>query len=167
MGSKVAQGTQVYFIDPDSNAVVKIPKITTLSPGGSPADQLEDTSLESGVRTYLRGLRTPGQGAATLFPDPDVAAHYRLFELSVGDANTNLQFAIGWSDGVDINPTADSNGFVLPVDSNDKYTRSWILFEGYVSDFPFDFAINSIVTSAVTIQRSGDNTWYRKGEAAA
>jgi len=46
--------------------------------------------------------------------------------------------------------------FVLPA------TRTWFTFEGYVSDFPFDFAQNTVVTTAATIQRSGGSAWIRK-----
>lgn len=41
-------------------------------------------------------------------------------------------------------------------------TRSWFTFEGYISDFPFDFQANTVVTTAATIQRSGKGTWTRK-----
>ncbi|MCE0939667.1 hypothetical protein LU667_22045 [Pseudomonas kurunegalensis] len=50
----------------------------------------------------------------------------------------------------------DPADFVLPP------TRTWFLFDGYVSDFPFDFAANSAVTTAATIQRSGGSAWIRK-----
>lgn len=50
----------------------------------------------------------------------------------------------------------DGDDFVLPP------TRTWFLFDGYVSDFPFDFAANAAVTSTVTIQRSGGSAWIRK-----
>lgn len=41
-------------------------------------------------------------------------------------------------------------------------TRTWFVFDGYVSDFPFDFAANTVVTTAATIQRSGGSAWIRK-----
>lgn len=50
----------------------------------------------------------------------------------------------------------ESDDFVLPS------TRTWFLFDGYVSDFPFDFAANAVVTTAATIQRSGGSAWIRK-----
>lgn len=50
----------------------------------------------------------------------------------------------------------DPEDFVLPP------TRTWFLFDGYVADFPFDFAANAAVTSAVSIQRSGGSAWIRK-----
>lgn len=51
------------------------------------------------------------------------------------------------------NPDA---GFNLPTG------RTWNVFEGYVAGFPFNFAQNTVVQSAVSIQRSGDNFWYPK-----
>nr|WP_272944322.1 phage tail tube protein [Pseudomonas putida] len=50
----------------------------------------------------------------------------------------------------------EGDDFVLPP------TRTWFLFDGYVSDFPFDFAANAVVTTAATIQRSGGSAWIRK-----
>lgn len=40
--------------------------------------------------------------------------------------------------------------------------RTWNTFDGYVSGFPFNFALNALVQSAVTIQRSGESFWYPK-----
>ena len=54
----------------------------------------------------------------------------------------------------------DADDFVLPS------TRTWFLFDGYVSDFPFDFAANAAVTTAATIQRSGGSAWIRKTATA-
>lgn len=54
----------------------------------------------------------------------------------------------------------DADDFVLPP------TRTWFLFDGYVSDFPFDFAANAAVTTAATIQRSGGSAWIRKATNA-
>ena len=59
--AKLTQGTQIYFIDPDDSSVVRITGVTTFNPGGAPADQIEITPLEAGVKEYMRGLRTPGQ----------------------------------------------------------------------------------------------------------
>lgn len=154
-----AQGSQLYFVDPDTLAVVKVECPTGFNPGGAPADQLEDTCLDSTTKTYKKGLRTPGQATVNLLADPKYTSHIRLYELysDDSDVNTVIQFAIGWSDGKDIVPTADSDGlFVFPT------TRSWLPFEGYISDFPFDFQTNTLVSSAVTIQRSGLAPWIQK-----
>lgn len=156
--SKLSQGTQVYLIDPDDDSVIEIECITSFNPGGNPADQLDDTCLANTTATYKRGLRKPGVAAAELNADPENASHIRLFELSDSDeeADQDLRFVIGWSDGTTV-PTADSAGeFVLPT------TRTWFKFSGYVANFPFDFGINKLVTSQVSIQRSGKGVWQKK-----
>lgn len=51
---------------------------------------------------------------------------------------------------------SESCEFNVPTD------RTWNVFEGYVSGFPFNFALNSVVQSAVSIQRSGEAFWYPK-----
>lgn len=153
--SVLAQGTQIYFIDPDGD-VVAVECATTFTPGGNPADQIEDTCLEDTTRSYRPGLRTPGQASMGLNADPTNESHLRLHELSETDPSPVLKWAVGWSDG-EAAPTADSNGdFVLPT------TRTWFTFQGYVSDFPFDFAQNTVVTTTLTIQRSGGSAWVPK-----
>lgn len=154
--SVLTQGTQVYFVDPDTLAVTAVECATAFNPGGQPADQIEDTCLESAVRTYKKGLRTPGQATLTINADPQKASHVRLHELSEEDTDRYIKWAVGWSDGTAA-PTADSDGlFVL------TNTRTWFSFEGYVSDFPMDFAQNTIVVTAATIQRSGGSVWTPK-----
>ncbi|WP_410505518.1 phage tail tube protein [Klebsiella pneumoniae] len=51
------------------------------------------------------------------------------------------------------------DGLVLPSD------RTWFIFQGYVSDFPFDFQGNAVVTTSATIQRSGSSVWVPKAAA--
>ena len=161
--SILTQGTQIYAIVPtvggsDPFEVLEIECATGFTPGGNPADQIEDTCLSETVRSYLRGLRTPGQASLTLNADPRNQSHVRLHELSEDDSIDNIKWAVGWSDGKGIDPTLDSTGddFELPS------TRTWFVFDGYVSDFPFDFAANTVVTTAATIQRSGGSAWIRK-----
>lgn len=157
--SVLTQGTQIYFIDPDDNSVVTVECATAFNPGGSPADQIDTTCLEDQERAFRRGLRTPGQASLTINADPANDSHIRLHELSESDQSDGseiLKWAVGWSDGAAA-PTVDSAGdFVLPP------TRTWFTFQGYVSDFPFDFALNAVVTTALTIQRSGGSAWLKK-----
>lgn len=154
-----AQGSQLYFVDPDTKAVVKVECPTGFTPGGAPADQLEDTCIDDTTKTFKKGLRTPGSATINLLADPKYASHIRLYELYALDTddNVNIPFAIGWSDGKDIPPTVDSNGeFVFPT------TRTWLTFEGYISDFPFDFQTNTLVSTAMTVQVSGLSVWIPK-----
>lgn len=155
--AKITQGTQIYFIDTDSSdTVTQVTGVTTFNPGGNPADQIETTDLAATARTYLAGLRTPGQASMTINADPTNASHITLHGHAEADPQPVLNWAIGWSDGTAA-PTANSAGeFVLPS------TRTWFTFSGYVADFPFDFASNSVVTTGISIQRSGAADWTKK-----
>lgn len=153
--SILSQGTQVYFKDPADGSIVAVECATAFNPGGAPADQIEDTCLESYVRTYKRGLRTPGQASLTVNADPRNASHIRLHELSEDDTVETIDWYVGWSDGTAA-PTVANDEVTLPT------TRTWFTFQGYVSDFPMDFAANSVVTTAATIQRSGGSAWIPK-----
>ena len=158
--SILSQGTNVYVLDPNDGtpAVLKIECATSLSPGGDPADQIEDTCLEAFERSYKAGLRTPGQATMGINADPDNESHLTLYGLSRENPAPVLKFAIGWSDGTDA-PTLNvgEDGFELPA------TRTWFTFQGYISDFPFDFTQNTVVTTEVSIQRSGNSAWIKKG----
>jgi len=158
--SILSQGTNVYVLDPNDGtpAVLKIECATSLSPGGDPADQIEDTCLEAFERSYKAGLRTPGQATMGINADPDNESHLTLYGLSRENPAPVLKFAIGWSDGTAA-PTLNvgEDGFDLPT------TRTWFTFQGYISDFPFDFTQNTVVTTEVSIQRSGNSAWIKKG----
>lgn len=161
--SQLTKGTQVYFIDPDAEVgqeVVKIPGLTQFNPGGSPAGQVDDTDLEDEAMRYKKGMATPGQASGSVKADPEVAAHIRLAEMADEAVERNIQFVVGWADGKNIAPTVVSGALKLPN------TRTWYIFEGYVADFPFDFAINAVVQTALSIQRSGKGKWLKKGRAA-
>lgn len=154
--SMLTQGTKVFFIDPDDRSLVQVECATAFNPGGNPADQLEDTCLEDFERSYKPGLRTPSTATLTLNADSANASHIRLYEVSQDNPPPTMKWAIGWSDG-NADPVVDSNG-----DFNLPNTRTWFRFDGYVSDFPFDFQLNSVVTSDVIIQRSGGSSWIKK-----
>lgn len=237
----LTQGTQVYVLapteaDPDQLEVLEVECATAFSPGGNPADQIETTCLSANVRSYLRGLRTPGQASLTINADPRNDSHIRLHQLSEDDSIEDLAWAVGWSDGKDIPPTLVPTGSIAGItitnggsgyssatvsitggggtgatatatvesgevvsititDAGSGYTsaptvtitgdgddaaataelssndwdlpdtRTWFTFRGYVSDFPFDFSANTVVTTAATIQRSGGAAWIRKDES--
>lgn len=156
--SILTQGTHVFFIDPADGSVVQVKGATAFNPGGAPSDQIETTALEDFDRKYKKGMRTPGQASLTIQADPSEPSHVRLHELSESNDQTEqiVKWVVGWSDGV-TPPTVDVGGdWTLPT------TRTWYEFEGYVSDFPFDFALNTVVTTQVTIQRSGGSSWTKK-----
>jgi hypothetical protein len=242
--SILSQGTQVYALvrsiaNPANFEVMEVECATAFSPGGNPADPIETTCLSQKVRTYMRGLRTPGQASLTVNADPRIDSHIRLHQLSEDDTDETIHWVVGWSDGTDIRPTVVAAGALDEIrltnagtgyttaptvtltggggtgatataqvaggkvtgftitnpgtgytsapdvaftggagtgaaasavvstepDFDLPNTRTWFLFDGYVSDFPFDFAANAVVTTAATIQRSGGSAWIRKAAA--
>lgn len=153
--AKLTKGTQVYFIDPADDSVVEVTGVVSLNPGGAPADQIETTTLTDSAKTFMRGMRTPGQASMEINADPTNASHLRLHELAADDTVDSIKWVVGWSDGT-ADPTEESEDFVLPT------TRTWFQFEGYVADFPLDFSTNSVVKSTVQIQRTGTATLTEK-----
>ncbi|WP_248884228.1 phage tail tube protein [Escherichia coli] len=161
--SVVTQGTQMYVLN--NGVVSEVECITSFSPGSSPADQIEDTCLsETNTRSYKKGLRTPGQATVALNADPANDSHVMLSNLAESSDQTNLTFAIGWADGTD-EPTVATSGYPDAVDGLSlPDTRTWYVFQGYVSDFPFDFQANTVVQTSATIQRSGQGVWVPKAQ---
>lgn len=141
------QGTQLYVIDPDDNSVITVGCVTTITGITATRDQIETTCLDSTARTYVAGMAAPGAASFTINFDPTDTSHIRLHELYV--AGTDLQWALGWSDGTSAPTGASTDGFNLPT------TRTWIQFDGFISDLPFDFALNTVVSSNVSVQVSG------------
>lgn len=158
----LTKGTQVYALlptvaDPAVLEIVPIVCAKAFNPGGDAKSQIETTCLESDAKEYLPGLATPSSATLTIDADPRIQSHVRLYQAFQSAKNDNIKFAVGWSDGI-APPTLAVGGhdFVLPA------TRTWYVFSGYISDFPFDFAIDSVVATAMTIQRSGQSTWIQK-----
>lgn len=119
--SMLTQGTQIYALvrslsNPSVREVMEIECATAFTPGGNPADQIEDTCLaETRARTYRKGLRTPAAATLTVNADPRNESHIRLHGLSEDDSDENISFAVGWSDGKDIAPTVAPSGSIGSV----------------------------------------------------
>lgn len=152
--AKKTQNTQLYFLDPETKKVVNVGCVTSIDGLDASIDQIETTCLDASGRTYEAGMPTPSAATFGINTDPNDASHVRLHQLY--KAGTSVEWAIGWSDGYDIPPTIASEGLDYPE------TRSWIAFDGYVSAFPFSFALNAVVASTVSIQVSGFPDWLPK-----
>lgn len=152
------QGTQVFIIDPELSSgpqVLTIQCAISIDGIDGSREQIEVTCLEDIARSYEAGLITPGTMSVTIQADSRNESHVRLHELYVSGAK--FAVALGWGNGGDA-PTIGSDG-----DFNLPDTRDFIVMEDtYVSNFPFSFELNSVVTSAVTFQLSGLPTWYPK-----
>ncbi|CAI3796036.1 phage tail tube protein [Rheinheimera sp. MM224] len=146
------QGTQLYTIDPENGLVLKVNCVTSIDGIDATIGDIVTSCLEAESNTYEPGMSEPGTVTFGVNPDPRDTSHFRLHALKTG--KVVLPWAIGWSDGKDIEPevATDSNGeymFDLPED------RSWIVFEGFMNSFPFSFAANAVVASTVGIRISG------------
>lgn len=152
------QGTQLYFIDPEPSGgpeVLTVQCAISIDGIGGAREQIEVTCLEDIARAYEAGLITPGTMTVTIQADSRNESHVRLHELYV--SGTKFDAAIGWGNGTDA-PNIDSGD---ELDFPD--TRDFIaMYQTYVSDFPFNFELNAVVTSAVTFQLSGLPTWFPK-----
>ncbi len=153
----LTKSTEVFFVDPSDDTVVKITYLTSFNPGAAPSDQIDITTLDTtSTRQYLKGLRTPGQASGTILATMSEASHETLFNLGEDGQDSTTHFCVAFSDGV-APPTVDTNGdFVFPT------TRTFIAFDAYVSDFPLDFQINDVVKTNLTLQRTGGTTLHKK-----
>jgi len=145
----LAQGTELFFVDPEDQSVLEVGCVTSLTGITSPRDQIEVTCLDSTGREFVPGLPSPGTATFTINFDPSDPSHVRLHELFEDTAITTMNWVVGLSDGTSPPSGADSSGFTLPT------TRTWLQFDGYLADFPFDFALNTVVTNNIGIQVSG------------
>lgn len=147
--STKTQGTRLYAVDPTDGSLITVGCVTSISGVSAPRDSIETTCLEADAKTFESGMMSPGSASFGLNFDPADVTHVRLHEIYSTDKSPVMKWAIGFSDGTAA-PTIDSSDdFVLPG------TRSWITFEGFITDVPFDFALSSVVKSTVAVQVSG------------
>jgi hypothetical protein len=147
MPSLNVQGSNLWFRDPDTDAIVEVGCVTNLSGLTASRDQLDVTCISDEARRFEAGLLTPGAASFSINFDPADPSHVRLHELY--RAGTTLDWALGLSDGTAPPTAIDTNGnFNVPT------TRTFITFEGYVSDFPWDLTVGAKVTNALSIQIS-------------
>lgn len=146
-----AQGTQLYFADPDSEGeIIEVDCLTSLDGLSAPLGEEDTSCLADLGSTVEPTIFQAGSATFTVRFDPSVASHIRLFEIH--RAKQKLKWAVGFSDGLDIAPSSvDSDGdLVVPG------TRTWLLFTGYISEFPWSFALGTKVTNNLTIRTDGE-----------
>lgn len=152
------QGTQLFILDQTASGgpeVITVQCAISIDGIGGAREQIEVTCLEDIARAYEAGLITPGTMTVTIQADSRNESHVRLHQLYV--AGDKFDAAIGWGNGGAV-PTIDSDGeFDFPA------TRDYIAMnDTYVADFPFNFELNAVVTSAISFQLSGLPTWFPK-----
>lgn len=144
-----AQGTSVYFRDPTTGTVHEVACVTALSGIDATRAENDITCLRDLARRRRGGLLEPGTASLTVNFDPEDPSTVLLHQLYA--QNETLDWAVGLSDG-EAPPTIDPEDeteFVLPAD------RSWIVFEGFISAFPWDFTVGGVVTNSLSVSVSG------------
>jgi hypothetical protein len=141
------QGSNLYFADPDTDEIIEVGCVTTLSGLTASRDQNEVTCISDLARRFEAGLLTPGAATFSINFDPSDESHIRLHELY--RTGVNLNWALGLADGTTAPTGVDSDGvLVAPTD------RTFITFNGYISEYPFDLSIGAKVASNLSVQVS-------------
>lgn len=149
--AKLTQGTTLYWIK--DGATVHAVAATNLSGISAQRDSIETTDLTSAAKTFMPGLMSPGSAQFAIQFDPSNTVHKDLHAAYV--AGDTIKWALGWSDGTAA-PTVTTGDFTLPT------TRSFLTFDGFIQDVTFDFSLNTVVNSQVSIQVSGMPTLTAK-----
>lgn len=156
--SKSTRGTQIYVKLANTSGgydMLKVGCPTGLTGLGGAASKTDDTCLDDDEMKYKAGMPDPGPVAIPINFDQDIISHRQLRALFRSQAV--VTWVIGGSDGKDIPPTVSGIGVITyPT------TRTYWSFDGYVADFPIDFAINQLQKSAMSVQRSGPVTDHYK-----
>jgi len=158
-GTLKTQGSELFGIDNYTTTdptLFKMACPTGIQGLGGPADQLDDTCLDSAERTFKRGLGNPGQVTVPFNFIPTNTSHQLINALK--EDGRLLRWMIGFSDGSTA-PTVsvDTDGagsFVAPG------SRTTAEFDAYVADVNIDIATNEIVRGTMILQRSGSVQWH-------
>ena len=142
--AKLTQGTKLYWIK--GSTTVQEVAATNISGISAQRDSIETTDLTQMAKTFMPGLMSPGSAQFSIQFDPTNSVHKDLHAAYV--AGDSLKWALGWSDGTAA-PTVAAGEFDLPT------TRSFLEFEGFIQDVTFDFSLNDVVKSQVSVQVSG------------
>lgn len=115
-------------------------------------DQIELQCISRTERKFRAGMANPGKCTFPLNYEPTDTSHQLI--RSLYDSGTTTWFALGYSDGTGVSPTAE-------LDSDGNYsltgpsTRSWEIFEGYVDGFSRSLPYNGETTVNASVQVSG------------
>lgn len=147
-----AQGTQLYFLDPEASGgeIIEVDCLTSLDGLSAPLGEEDTSCLADLGSTVEPTMFQAGSATFTVRFDPNVESHVRLFELY--RAKQKMRWAVGFSDGLDIAPTGvDSEGDLIIPD-----TRTFLRFTGYIQEFPWSFALGTKVTNNLTVRTDGE-----------
>lgn len=145
-----AQGSRLFYIHPDTNQVINAGCVTAVDPvdPGAPT-QRDVTCLSDSARRFKAGLKSPGSASIPFYFEPTSTGHITLLELY--KENRTIQWLVALSDST-ATPSADSDGDW----DLQGFDGSALMFQGYISAFPFSLAQDSELTVNASIQVSGE-----------
>lgn len=151
------QGTELWAVHPITHELLDLGCVTSIDGIDSTLAQIDVTCLRDLAREYESGLAEPGQASFEIQFDPENPDHIKLHDIK--KAGTTLNWFVGLRESVDGVPKVPGTPpEVDPVSGEVDLpdVRSWIIFRGYMANFPFGFAQNDVVRSGIQVQISGD-----------
>ena len=147
----LAQGTEIFFIDPNSsNKLVKITCPTNIDAGTPSVDEHDVTTLCSNSKEKFLGLTDWGSLTLTLRYDEADDSHWELELLAQELPKKNIKFVIGQPqpnkalDNQD-QPTVSVGEFSLPN------ARGWREFTGQVMSFSVPYNAGEVLVADVQV----------------
>lgn len=142
--------TNLYVIDDTTVHDIQCNAIDGI---GATRSVTEIQTLQQESAMMVAGSMQPGSSSFTIYLHNSDAqlALYDLYK----SAKT-VTFVVGLQDGT-----------AAPVDADDldQLERSWIRYQGFITDFPFNFAVNSAVECTITVQLQEAPDYFPKTAA--
>lgn len=136
-------GTTLHVYDEAASKLYDIEASGISGIGGSRAvnnaQNLKDESV-----TVIPGAITPTSASFTLYLDTGSEEQKALYQLY--KTAKVVDFYVGITDDIDNVPTLDGAVLTIPT------TRTFAHFRGFLTDFPLEFAVDSLVECNVTVQ---------------
>lgn len=155
MAESKTQGLELYLLDTDSAAVLKVGNFTSLDGVGGSASDIDVTSFDDLTsRRFLVGLLDQGTASFGLNWGAGDASHVKMAGIAGGG---QYKWAVGYSDGHGIAPTYDAGP---PPDFTLTSGRNWLVFTASLQQWQRNFATDDVVRIAATLRISGDILEY-------
>lgn len=155
------QGTQLYKVQTATTSIT-VGNIQNISLPAPKADTKEITDMSSTGKEYVALLPDFGEVSCDINFDPELIStslagrgHQAL--VADADAGTTRNWIIGLSDG-NAAPTAP----VASVFPTPPTTRTWIQFNGFITEFSMKAGTNDVIGGSLTVKCTGSPTRYYK-----
>ncbi|MBT2771313.1 hypothetical protein J7J47_03595 [Halomonas sp. ISL-60] len=138
-------GTTLHVHDVDADEIHNVKSSAISGVGGSRAtsniQNLQDESV-----TVIPGAITPTAASFTIYLDTGSVEQKALYQLY--KTAKVVDFYVGLTDDPDLENVPTLAGSVLTLPES----RSFAKFSGFITDFPLEFAVDSVVECSITVQ---------------